>query len=640
MLDQLSPLKEAARSFSWKRHWPWVLLFLGLALRGVPGVGCFFEVMFWISLAILFTQGCLWAWRRLLFKVSRRLWVILTLMSVVPAAGLVLLLGSVAWLGLGAQVSRSTQQTMQVWQEALHIANQESEDQAAVQALRSYGSAWVERVAKLPRDVAPDFEGLVWADAHGGLGLEGSTKDTFMRAVRKEEGGYRILSLNLGTLGDRSQAMSGGRVSFRLLPAKEKKASRLKAQAEADGRELPLADESSEAIAVWSKGRALVGGGLFKPFNLPPLAFDTLDWSTGRKLVIIATAETNIEALFSGYASTKGQMMAEGTVKAIAVVILILLVLALAQLLSGLLGLRLAWSLGRSVDDLHKGVTRLAEGDFTARIRPRSRDQVGVLARSFNDMARQLEASIHEHEAKLALEEELKIAREVQMRLLPDLATLRLPAAVTATLLPAKEVAGDYYDLFRLEDGRVAFLVADVSGKGTSAAFYAAETKGVLAALDKLAQGPREIAARINEIWCRNHGRRIFLTLAYGTFDPRSGAFAFVRCGHPPAILRRADGAVERLAPAGLGIGMTEQGFIDRLELCEGRLGEGDALVIFTDGLTEAMDSADVLYGQDRLEALLRQPIEDPRGAILADVLRFAEDRGLGDDLTLLVLGR
>ncbi|HJW09658.1 MAG TPA: SpoIIE family protein phosphatase [Holophagaceae bacterium] len=631
----------AAARFSWKRHWPWVLVILGLALRRMPVAGGCFAAVLWIGSAVLVSQALAWAWRKLLFKVSRRLWVILTLMSVLPVAGLALLLCAVAWLGLGAQVSRSTQQTIQAWQEALRIANQEPTDAAALQALRSFGAAWVERVPALPPGVAPDFAGMVWADARDEHGLDGTGKDTFLRAVRKEAGGFRILSLNLGTLGERSQALSGGRVVFRLLPGKSFDKMRLQVRdASGEDRELPAADESAKPLATWTKGQPIAGGGLFKPFRLPPLAFQTLDWSTGRDLVIIATPETNLVALFKGYATTKDQMLAEGTVKAIMVVILILLAMALSQFLSGLLGLRLAWSLGRSVDDLHKGVDLLAKGDFSARIRPRSRDQIGVLARSFNEMARQLEASLHEHEAKLALEEELKIAREVQMRLLPDLANLRLPAAVTATLLPAKEVAGDYYDLFRLADGRVAFLVADVSGKGTSAAFYAAETKGVLAALDKAALGPREIAARINEIWCSNHGRRIFLTLAYGTFDPRSGAFAFVRCGHPPAILRRADGRVERLAPAGLGIGMTDHGFMERVELCEGTLAPGDALVIFTDGLTEAMDVQDQLYGQDRLEALLKLPVDDPRGNILADVLRFAEGRGLSDDLTLLVLGR
>jgi serine phosphatase RsbU (regulator of sigma subunit) len=292
------------------------------------------------------------------------------------------------------------------------------------------------------------------------------------------------------------------------------------------------------------------------------------------------------------------------------------------------------------VDDLHKGVSRLAKGDFTARVRPRSRDQVGVLARNFNEMASQLEASLSEREKRLALEEELRIAREVQMRLLPDLASMDLPAQVEATLLPAKEVAGDYYDLFPLSDGRLAFLIADVSGKGTSAAFYAAEVKGMSAALDKEALAPAEVAARLNELWTQVHHRKVFLTLVYGVFDPSSGRFSLVRCGHPEPLLRRADGRVEVLRSAGLGIGLSIDQFRVKLSACEGELKPGDALVLCTDGLTEAMDAGGRLYGLDRLGLLLSHTQEDLRGAILADVTAFAESEGLQDDLTLMILRR
>jgi serine phosphatase RsbU (regulator of sigma subunit) len=225
------------------------------------------------------------------------------------------------------------------------------------------------------------------------------------------------------------------------------------------------------------------------------------------------------------------------------------------------------------------------------------------------------------------------------MRLLPDLEALHLPS-VRATILPAREVAGDYYDLFPLPDGSLAFLIADVSGKGTSAAFYAAETKGVLSALDKQALDPREVASRLNAIWCEGHGKNLFLTLVYGTFHPRTGRFAFVRAGHPPAFLRRADGTVERLQPRGLGVGLSAARFREALELAQGTLEPGDRLVFYTDGLSEALDPADALYGETRLAELLARPAEDLQAAILLDVTAFTQGRPLADDLTLLILGR
>ena len=325
--------------------------------------------------------------------------------------------------------------------------------------------------------------------------------------------------------------------------------------------------------------------------------------------------------------------------KAIVVVILVLVGLALAQLVAMILGLLMAWSLGRAVNDLHGGVRRLSLGDFSARIRPRGRDQVAQLSTAFNDMAGRLQTAAAEREDRLRMEEELRVAREVQMRLLPDLEALRMPS-VRATILPALEVAGDYYDLFPLEDGSLAFLIADVSGKGTSAAFYAAETKGVLSALDKQALDPREVASRLNAIWCEGHGRNLFLTLAYGTFHPRTGRFAFVRAGHPPAFLRRANGTVERLYPRGLGVGLSASRFREALELCEGTLEPGDSLILFTDGLSEAQAPDHSFYGEDRLQVLLGQPSENLQATILADVATFIQEQPLADDLTLLILSR
>jgi serine phosphatase RsbU (regulator of sigma subunit) len=217
------------------------------------------------------------------------------------------------------------------------------------------------------------------------------------------------------------------------------------------------------------------------------------------------------------------------------------------------------------------------------------------------------------------------------------LEALHVPS-VRATILPAREVAGDYYDVFPLVDGSLAFLIVDVSGKGTSAAFYAAETKGVLSALDKQALGPVEVADRLNAIWCQGHGRRLFLTLAYGTFHPRTGHFRYVRAGHPSAFLRRADGRVSRLHPQGMGVGLSASQFKGALELCEGTLEPGDSLIFYTDGLSEAQAPDDTFYGEDRLKVLLGRPSEDVQASILADVAAFVQGHPLADDLTLLIL--
>jgi serine phosphatase RsbU (regulator of sigma subunit) len=627
--------------FRLRRDLPWVLFLGGLLLTARDRGGCLATGLLWLGGWVLFWRGFRWVWRRLLFKVSRRLWVILALMSLLPVLGLGVLLTATSWLGLGAQVSRATQQNLLAWQEALSLANQEPSDAGAIQVLKSYGAAGVEHVSVLPDGVPDTFLGLVVDLSEAGG--TGQGRSLFLRTVRKETTGYRILSLPIPTLGQRSRGQSGGRILFRISPLRESKVGgkdtiRIQAVGRPAG-EAPILAGQPEEVASWKVGQPLEGSGLFSPFDLPPQAFVLVDWVTGRPLVLTATPETNLYSLFAGYKSAEGQSMSEGAVKAIVVVALILTGLLVAQAVATLMGLSLSWSLGRAVNELHRGVLRLSQGDFEARIRPRGRDQVTQLTESFNEMAVRLQDAAAEREERLRMEEELRVAREVQMRLLPDLAALHL-SSVRATILPAREVAGDYYDVFPLRDGGLAFLIADVSGKGTSAAFYAAETKGVLSALDKEVLDPVEVADRLNSIWCQGHGHRLFLTLAYGTFHPRSGRFAFVRAGHPPAFLRRADARVIRLHPHGLGVGLTATRFRETLEMCEGTLDPGDSLIFFTDGLSEAQAPDDTFYGEGRLESLLGRSSGDLQASILEDVLAFTQGRPLSDDLTLLILSR
>ena len=544
---------------------------------------------------------------------------------------------SLGYFALGGQVSRSVQGNLAGLRVALTRAAEVPDDASAALQLRLLGNAWVSRADALPPGVKPGFVDLV-EDINPDTGRP----DVLLRTVKREGARYRMLTLGLGGLTGQSSHLWGGRTRFRLTwePGEKESDGRvLRVRRNPDGL---LSRSQGGEVLAWANGDPLHGSGLFHPFPLPGVALQTTDWATGKGMLFTLTPETSLPTLFAGYGfgNDKTGNVGVETIYTMMGIASLLLVLMIAQVAAMLLGLRLAWTLGGSVDELHRGVSRLAKGDFSARVRPRSRDQVGVLARNFNDMAVQLEASLSEREQRLAMEEELRIARDVQMRLLPDLVALGLPAQVEATLLPALEVAGDYYDLFKLEDGRLAFLVVDVSGKGTSAAFYAAEVKGMIWAMDKTRLGPAEVAARINDLWTKGHRRQVFLTMIYGTLDPATGRFELVRCGHPEPMLRRADGRVEVLRSAGIGIGLSATRFRQKVEAREGNLDEGDALIICTDGLTEAMDAEGKLYGLERLMALMQSARGDLRGVILADVTAFAEPRGLQDDLTLLIIRR
>lgn len=617
-------------------RWAWISLAVGLPfwvarpfVHGCAGAVVWTLALgFWVGLLALALAAFLWLWRRLLFKVSRRLWTILILVFVLPGLAFTVLFLALGWLGLGAQASRSLQGNLQNFEAVLRHAAQEPQDALALQSLQPLGGGWLRSARTLPKGLDSRFVGLVYD-----LGPQPENGPLpCLRAVTSRDSGYRLLSMSLSRLTTAGRSLWGGRVHYRLEWADAAETSRI------DPKE---AKEAKAPVAAWIEGEATEGSGLSRPFFLPAVSLRVVDWRSGRPMVLTATPETSLYDLYLGFGSgqDRGNLSGEA-LEAILVVALLVLGLGILQVLAMLTGLVLARQLGNAVDALSKGVRRLSNGDFSARIRPRTRDQVGELTRAFNDMARRLEQADEERHLAFRMEEELRVAREVQMRLLPDLDRLKLPGSIHASILPAREVAGDYYDFLRLPDGSVAFLIADVSGKGTSAAFYAAETKGVLAALDKVLLDPREVAGRINEIWWQGHSRSLFMTLAYGRFDPHSGAFSFVRAGHPPAFLRRADLSVERLMPQGLGIGLSLDRFLPGLELCAGRLAEGDALVFFTDGLTEAQDAEGGFYGEDRLARLLESPCLDLPLTILADVKTFIGEHPLQDDLTLLVLRR
>src|SRR5207253_7612080 len=178
-----------------------------------------------------------------------------------------------------------------------------------------------------------------------------------------------------------------------------------------------------------------------------------------------------------------------------------------------LMGLALARSITSSVHELFMGTERVRQGDFTHRIEIPSRDQLGELAQSFNQMTGSIEGLLQTAAEKKRLEEELRIAREIQMSLLPR-GPIEFPGlTINALCVPAREVGGDYYDFFPLAGDRLGVLIADVAGKGTSAALYMAELKGVVLALSQTYDSPRDLLVEVNRIISENLGSRSFITV-------------------------------------------------------------------------------------------------------------------------------
>ena len=309
------------------------------------------------------------------------------------------------------------------------------------------------------------------------------------------------------------------------------------------------------------------------------------------------------------------------------------------------LGLLLARSITRGVHALSVGTQRLRQGDFAHPIQIRSRDQLGELAESFNLMSRDIQQLMQEQAEKERLEEELRIARQIQMSLLP-VQGLATPSGVriAALCLPAAEVGGDYYDLLPLSETRMGVLVADVSGKGTSAALYMAELKGLVLSLSRIYDSPAKLLAEANRILTANMDSRSFVTMTYAVVDTAARRMRYARAGHNPLIHFQArTGRTRVLTPAGLGLGLDAgDRFEAILEEDEVPLEPGDFFLFFTDGLSEAMNPGAELFGEGRLRRILEESgsltSEELKERILEEVRRFVGEADPHDDMTLVVL--
>jgi serine phosphatase RsbU (regulator of sigma subunit) len=313
------------------------------------------------------------------------------------------------------------------------------------------------------------------------------------------------------------------------------------------------------------------------------------------------------------------------------------------------MGLALARSITGSVHELFAGTERVRKGDFTHKIAVRSRDQLGELADSFNSMTASIEDLLRQKAEKERLEQELRIARAIQMSLLPHAGFSMPGLALTAHCEPAREVGGDYYDYLPIDDHRVGLLIADVSGKGTSAALYMAVLKGVVLSLSQLHTSPRRLLIDANRIIARHLDTRSFITVTYAVIDLRNRTLTHARAGHCPLIHVPGPHALSRaaqiVAPDGLVLGLQiDNGeMFDRLlEEWTLPLGPGDLFLMYTDGLTETMNAGGDIFGDSRLGALVEEyshlPFEELRETIVREVRSFAGSEAQQDDMTMLLL--
>ncbi|NCB05376.1 MAG: HAMP domain-containing protein, partial [Clostridia bacterium] len=275
-------------------------------------------------------------------------------------------------------------------------------------------------------------------------------------------------------------------------------------------------------------------------------------------------------------------------------------------------------------------------------------DEVETLSDAFSQMAEDMREYIDHLRAATAekqrIQTELDVARDIQLSMLPNVFP-PFPEcdefSIYATIDPAKEVGGDFYDFYRLDENRLCFLIADVSGKGVPAALFMMIARALLK--NEMQEGgtPAEVMETVNGQLCEGNEQSMFVTALVMVLDTKAHTLRYVNAGHNPPLLRRAGGSFEymslrRSPPLAVVPGKKYEGVTIPFA-------SGDTLFLYTDGVTEALNPREELYGEERLRAALNESAGDaePTG-LIGDVTRalaqYVQGATQADDITMLAV--
>ena len=309
---------------------------------------------------------------------------------------------------------------------------------------------------------------------------------------------------------------------------------------------------------------------------------------------------------------------------------------------------RLTCGLVEPINRLTKEVAVIGSGNLDHRIPDiDTGDEIGLLAEAFNQMTGELKTYIANLEAVTAEKErigaELSVATQIQASMLPCI----FPAFpeqkeidIYATMEPAKEVGGDFYDFFLVDERHLAIVIADVSGKGVPAALFMVIAKTLIKNHAQAGESPADVFTGTNRQLCESNDAGLFVTAWMGLLDMATGEFIYVNAGHNPPLFRRKDGNFEYLrGRAGFVLAGMEDMVYRQASM---RMEPGDMIYLYTDGVTEATDTENQLYGEERLlnqiNIMKDSPLEDILRGIKADIDEFVKGAPQFDDITMLAL--
>ncbi len=370
----------------------------------------------------------------------------------------------------------------------------------------------------------------------------------------------------------------------------------------------------------------------------PEISEPFLDLATGEiaDKYVSATLIINLRGLYHHLVSPTSRVNFSVYAVFFAVAFLLMDIAVIATLMA----LLMIFGLSRAVNHLSTATGKVQQGDFSARIEVRRRDQIGALQGTFNQMTANLENLVATAAQKEILEKEISIARELQESLLPD--TLAAPASLrfAAHFEPSAEIGGDYYDLLPMSDGRLGVVMADVSGHGFSAGLRMAMVKSALALLCEEETRPERILERLHQLLRErlqsSENGRGFVTATLAVVDESTGVLQVTNAGHPPTYLLRGGEVTEIVLPS-TPLGALGSDYSQSTVQLE----SGDLVVWLSDGLIEATDRRQEDFGYERMLRVLTGLDTDPaavRDRLLQAITDHTGGGAPADDRTLLVM--
>ena len=290
--------------------------------------------------------------------------------------------------------------------------------------------------------------------------------------------------------------------------------------------------------------------------------------------------------------------------------------------------------------------TAMNRGAFDFATKPIDMEDLSLTIEKAVEEVNYIKQTQREHLQLESIQSDLAVAGEIQKAILPcrfppfpEIKSLDIYASMT----PAKEIGGDFYDFFRLDDDRIGLVIADVSGKGVPAALFMAVSNTLLRSISMTKDNSQDCIDELNRLLCRVNVNSMFVTVFYGILNHRTGELDYTNGGHNPAyILRGKNGELERL---GRFPNLVVGGFEDFSYKSESaQLNPGDSLFLYTDGITEAFDAKEQPFGDERLEDSLVELYHDDAKTIIegvyADLGDFIGDTTQSDDITMVVVKR